>query len=80
MADTRYNLRGVSAGKEDVHNAIKNVDNELFAPQGEELAAIIEKWGTYDAFKDAIRTRLGAMIDPSSSVGEAIRLVFQRTA
>ncbi|MEY3426207.1 MAG: hypothetical protein RL679_1565, partial [Bacteroidota bacterium] len=22
MADTRYNLRGVSAGKEDVHNAI----------------------------------------------------------
>jgi len=30
MADTRYNLRGVSAGKEDVHNAIKNVDKGLF--------------------------------------------------
>jgi phosphoribosylformylglycinamidine cyclo-ligase len=30
MADTRYNLRGVSAGKEDVHNAIKNVDQGLF--------------------------------------------------
>ena len=30
MADTRYTLRGVSAGKEDVHNAIKNVDKGLF--------------------------------------------------
>ena len=26
MSDQRYNLRGVSASKEDVHNAIKNVD------------------------------------------------------
>ena len=26
----RYNLRGVSADKEDVHNAIKNVDKGLF--------------------------------------------------
>ncbi|HIP32107.1 MAG TPA: phosphoribosylformylglycinamidine cyclo-ligase [Crocinitomicaceae bacterium] len=30
MADERYKLRGVSAGKEDVHNAIKNVDKGLF--------------------------------------------------
>lgn len=30
MADKRYNLRGVSAGKEDVHNAIKKVDKGLF--------------------------------------------------
>lgn len=30
MSDKRYNLRGVSAGKEDVHNAIKNVDKGLF--------------------------------------------------
>lgn len=30
MSDTRYNLRGVSAGKEEVHNAIKNVDKGLF--------------------------------------------------
>ncbi len=28
--ETRYNARGVSAGKEDVHNAIKNVDKGLF--------------------------------------------------
>ncbi len=30
MSDNRYNARGVSAGKEDVHNAIKNVDKGLF--------------------------------------------------
>ena len=30
MADNRYNQRGVSAGKEDVHNAIKNIDKGLF--------------------------------------------------
>jgi phosphoribosylformylglycinamidine cyclo-ligase len=30
MSDTRYNLRGVSAGKEEVHNAIKSVDKGLF--------------------------------------------------
>ena len=30
MSDQRYNLRGVSAGKEDVHNAIKNIDKGLY--------------------------------------------------
>jgi phosphoribosylformylglycinamidine cyclo-ligase len=30
MADERYMSRGVSASKEDVHNAIKNVDKGLF--------------------------------------------------
>lgn len=30
MSDTRYNQRGVSASKEDVHKAIKNVDKGLF--------------------------------------------------
>ena len=28
--ESRYNLRGVSASKEDVHNAIKNIDKGLF--------------------------------------------------
>ena len=28
--ESRYNLRGVSAGKEDVHNAIKNIDKGLY--------------------------------------------------
>ncbi len=29
-SDSRYNQRGVSASKEDVHNAIKNIDKGLF--------------------------------------------------
>ena len=28
--DERYNQRGVSASKEDVHNAIKNIDKGIF--------------------------------------------------
>lgn len=31
MTDKRYNLRGVSSQKEDVHNAIKNIDKGLFS-------------------------------------------------
>ncbi|MFA5575129.1 MAG: AIR synthase related protein [Brumimicrobium sp.] len=30
MSDNRYNLRGVSAGKEDVHNAIKSISKGLY--------------------------------------------------
>jgi phosphoribosylformylglycinamidine cyclo-ligase len=30
MSDLRYNQRGVSASKEDVHNAIKNIDKGIF--------------------------------------------------
>lgn len=30
MTDLKYNQRGVSASKEDVHNAIKNIDKGLF--------------------------------------------------
>jgi len=30
MSDARYQARGVSAGKEDVHQAIKNIDKGLF--------------------------------------------------
>ena len=30
MGDLRYNMRGVSASKEDVHNAIKNIDKGLY--------------------------------------------------
>ena len=30
MSDLRYQQRGVSAGKEDVHSAIENIDKGLF--------------------------------------------------
>lgn len=42
----RYNLRGVSASKEDVHNAIKNIDKGLF-PQA--FCKIIPDYLTNDA-------------------------------
>lgn len=31
MSNQRYMMRGVSAAKEDVHNAIKNIDKGLFS-------------------------------------------------
>ena len=30
MSNNRYMMRGVSAAKEDVHNAIKNIDKGLY--------------------------------------------------
>jgi phosphoribosylformylglycinamidine cyclo-ligase len=45
MSDQRYNLRGVSASKEDVHNAIKNIDKGLF-PKA--FCKVIEDKLTYD--------------------------------
>ena len=30
MSQQRYDLRGVSAAKEDVHNAIKHIDKGIF--------------------------------------------------
>ena len=41
MQDNRYNQRGVSADKEDVHNAIKNVDKGLFLKHFVRLYLII---------------------------------------
>ena len=31
MIEQRYNMRGVSASKEDVHNAIKNIDKGIYS-------------------------------------------------
>jgi phosphoribosylformylglycinamidine cyclo-ligase len=36
----RYALRGVSAGKEDVHNAIKNIDKDYFLRRSVKLFLI----------------------------------------
>ena len=41
MSDQRYNLRGVSASKEDVHNAIKNIDKGIF-PKDDETRSELE--------------------------------------
>lgn len=46
MTQERYNQRGVSASKEDVHNAIKNLDKGLF-PQA--FCKIVPDWLTGDS-------------------------------
>ena len=38
MSDIRYNQRGVSASKEDVHKAIKNVDKVILFDKGKVIA------------------------------------------
>ncbi len=45
MSDVRYNLRGVSAGKEEVHQAIKKIDKGLF-PQA--FCKIVSDYLTQD--------------------------------
>jgi hypothetical protein len=55
-----------------VRKLITNLDNPLFQPKGEELAAIIDKWGTYDAFKDALKERLTTIVTPGSAENKAL--------
>jgi hypothetical protein len=42
-------------------------------PKGLELDAIIEKWGTYDAFKDALSLRLKNLIKDGTRSNNALR-------
>ena len=46
MNTEKYNLRGVSASKEDVHNAIKDIDKGLF-PKA--FCKVVEDSLTHDA-------------------------------
>jgi hypothetical protein len=55
-----------------VRKLVKNLDNPLFQPKGEELAALIDKWGSYDAFKDALKTRLTTIVTPGSAENNAL--------
>jgi transcriptional regulator with XRE-family HTH domain len=55
-----------------VRKLVKNLDNPLFQPKGEELAALIDKWGSYDAFKDALKTRLTTIVTPGSAENKAL--------
>ena len=54
--------RAYAMYKNEVQKIIDNIDNELVKPKGEELAALIDKWGTYEAFRDAMTTRLKNLI------------------
>ena len=47
--------------KNEIDKIVKNLNNPLYQPKGFEMDKIIEKWGTYDAFKDAMTARLKSL-------------------
>ena len=62
-----------------VQKLVTNLDNPLFQPKGEELAAIIDKWGTYDAFKDAMKERLTKILTPGSDENKALDRAMKKS-
>jgi hypothetical protein len=65
--------RTYSIYKNEVQKIIDNVGSELVMPKGLELDAIIEKWGTYDAFKDALSLRLKNLIKDGTRSNNVLR-------
>ena len=47
--------------KNEIDKIVKNLNNPLYQPKGFEMDKIIEKWGTYDAFKDVMTARLKSL-------------------
>jgi hypothetical protein len=66
--------RAYSIYANEVKKIIDNIDNELVKPRGNELAALIDKWGTYDAFRDAMRGRLENLITNGTELNKELRL------
>jgi hypothetical protein len=62
-----------------VQKLVTNLDNPLFQPKGEELAAIISKWGSYDAFKDAMKERLTKILTPGSDENKALDRAMKKS-
>jgi hypothetical protein len=57
----------------EIQKIIDNVDNELIKPKGGELAAIIDKWGTYDAFSTALKNRLKDLITSGTKLNSELK-------
>ena len=49
------------------------MDNEIVKPKGEELAALIDKWGTYEAFRDAMTARLKNLITDGTALNRELK-------
>lgn len=56
----------------EISNIINNLDNPLYQPRGFEMDKIIDKWGSYDAFKDAVTKRLKKLITKGTDEYEAL--------
>jgi hypothetical protein len=65
--------RAYAMYKNEVQKIIDNIDNELVKPKGEELAALIDKWGTYEAFRDAMTTRLKNLITDGTATNRELK-------
>lgn len=62
-----------------VDKLVKNLDNPLYQPKGEELAALIEKWGSYDAFKNAMKERLTRIMTPGTAENDGLNKAMKRS-
>jgi len=65
--------RAYAMYKNEVQKIIDNIDNELVKPKGEQLAALIDKWGTYEAFKDAMTARFKNLITDGTALNRELR-------
>ena len=70
--------RAYEVYKNEVQRIIENINDPLVVPKENELAFLISKWGSYDAFKDAMKKRLSAMIEDGTDVNTALRNMFNR--
>ena len=64
----------------EINKLTENLDDPLYKPKGYEMDRIIAKWGSYDAFKDAITQRLGKLTtqgtDEYNALKNALRLGY----
>lgn len=65
--------RAYAMYKNEVQKIIDNMGSEIVKPKGEELAALIDKWGTYEAFKDAMTARLKNLITDGTTLNRELR-------
>ena len=70
--------RAYEVYKNEVQRMIDNIDDPLVVPKENELAFLISKWGSYDAFKDSMKKRLSAMIEDGTEVNTSLRNIFNK--
>ena len=62
--------------KNETDKIVRNLNNPLYQPKGFEMDKIIEKWGTYDAFKDAMTARLKSLTTKGTNEYKALENVM----
>ena len=57
----------------EISRIVTNLNSPLYKPKGFEMDKIIEKWGTYDAFKDAVSARLKKLVTKDTEEYNALK-------